>query len=216
METKIEFSDCTAAMMQDSFGLVQIWDGDLLTRWLDAAPALAVNEVETGVLHLLQDALLKNGDTWNEIELIEYGISPLFVLVNFNTPYFKIFSARRITAVIGDYELYGEPDALIAKGTYAPKVPYFCFNEYKRLEEVRGDTLGQLLAAMLVAQTNNHQTHPIYGMYVIDQAWHFVTLHGTIYTVSHSFAADTEVIFTIFKILKALKVILIEIAKQDA
>ena len=213
---KLRFSDCTAAMMQDIFGLTQVWGSDLLTQWLDLAATFSVNDVETTVLHLLQDALLKNSDMWNEIELIEYCISPLFVLVNFNTPYFKIFSERRISTVIDEYELYGEPDACIATGTYYPKIPFFCFNEYKRLEEVRGDTLGQLLAAMLAAQTENQRPHPVYGMYVIDQAWYFAILHGKTYTVSHSFAADTDTIFDIFKILKALKVMLIEIAQQEA
>ena len=215
-EKKLKFSDCTAAMMQDLFGLTQAWESPVLQQWLGLSQEQEIEAADRVSLEKLQATFVKMGDTWNDIELIEYFVAPIFVIIDFNTPYFKIFSERRISAVVGDYELYGEPDACIAKGTYYPKTPFFCFNEYKRLEEARGDTLGQLLAAMLAAQTGNPAPHPIYGVHVIDQAWYFTALQGKTYTVSHSFAADTEHLFDIFKLLKALKAILIEIAQQDA
>ncbi len=202
--------------MQDTFGLTQIWEDAALTQWFEAAQPIGLTEIERAVVEQLRHTFLKNSEMWNEIELIEYFIGPMFALIDFNTAYFKIFSERRMSAVIGEYELYGEPDALIAKGTYSPKAPFFCLNEYKRLEDARGDTLGQLLSALLVAQTETPHPRPIYGIYVIDRSWCFVVLQGKTYVISHSFAADTDAIFDIFKMLKALKVILIEIAKQDA
>ena len=216
METKIKFSDCSAECMQNTFGLRQIWESPVIDAWNKLAATMEVESHENVLLNRLKTSIVKNGDTWNEIELIEYFIAPIFTLIDFNTELFKIFSERRISATIGEYELYGEPDAFIATGTYSPKIPYFCFNEYKRLEEHKGDVRGQLLAEMLVAQTENGNMLPVYGVYVVEEFWHFVILHGRDYCISKSFAADDEEIFDIFKILKALKVILIEIARQGA
>ena len=111
---------------------------------------------------------------------------------------------------------YGEPDAVIAKGRYSPQIPYFCFHEYKRANEPKGDPAAQALSAMLVAREVSQHRHPVFGMYVVGEHWHFMVLQDNDYCISKSFAADDEEIFDIFKILKALKVILIEIAKQDA
>lgn len=212
---KIKFSDCTAEFMQDTFDLTQIWDNATLAQWLDASQPIGLTDFEHVVLEQLRQTFLKNGDTWNEIELVTYLSSPLLVLADFNTPYFRLFAKRHISAIVGEHELYGEPATFIARGTYSPKTPFFCFHECKRFEESQGKTRGQLLAAMLAAQTNNQHPHPIYGMYVIDQAWYFAILQGKIYSVSHSFAADTEAIVDIFKILKALKIILLDIAKSE-
>jgi hypothetical protein len=42
------------------------------------------------------------------------------------------------------------------------------------------------------------------------KVWNFITLKNNEYTISKSYAADDEEIFEIFKILKALKNIIIE------
>ena len=217
MATKLKFSDCTAELMQDTFGLTQASEDDRLAQWLAAAQPLALNEVERAVLAQLRKTFLKNSDTWNEIELIEYLIAPLFALIDFHTDYFKMFSERRIAAVVDDYELYGEPDTLIATGTYTPKTPYFCFNEDKRIEDAKGDALGQVLAEMLAAHTLNARNIPIYGVYVVDNVWYFLVLHDNAYCITKGhYAAHETDLGDIFKLLKALKAILIEIAKQEA
>ena len=159
--------------------------------------------------------MLDQADAWNEIELAEYFIGPVLAIVNFNTTKFNIFSDRAITAAVGEYELYGEPDAVIAKGRYSPQIPYFCFHEYKRAHEPKGDPAAQALATMLTARELNPHPHPIYGMYVVAEKWHFMILQGQEYVISKGFLADDEEIFTIFKILKALKNLLIDLAKQD-
>jgi len=217
METKIRFSDCTAAMMQDFFGLVQIWTSPLIDQWLQRSSQMTMTEFELTMLHKLKNGLLKQGDTWNEIELIEYFIGPLLMLVDFNTDYFKIFSERRISARIDEYELYGEPDACVATGTYYPKMPFFCFNEYKRIDDAKGDALGQVLAEMLVAHTLNAKDTPIYGIYVVDKVWYFLVLHDKNYCITEGHYAPHETdLCDIFNMLNALKLILIDIAKQDA
>lgn len=212
---KIRFSDCTAEFMQDTFGLKPIWECPILTQWLTLSASQTIEPLERTLLARLRETCFKLGDTWNEIELIECLVSPIFALVDFNTPYFKMFAERMISATIGEYELYGEPDAFVAKGTYTPKIPYFCFHEYKRIEAQKGDVRGQLLAAMLTAQTVNCQTLPVYGVYVLDHDWHFMVLQGQEYAVTAGHNAAKEEIFDIFVILKALKSILIDIAQND-
>jgi len=68
---------------------------------------------------------------------------------------------------------------------------------------------------MLVAQELNRREHPIYGVYVVGKLWHFMVLQQQEYVISKGFLADDEQIFDIFALLKALKVILLDIAKQD-
>ena len=216
MAIKRLFSDWTKEELEEAFTLTRLYDHAFFTRWFEQATSIAIKPFEREMLAQLQDILVKNADAWNELELSEYFIGPLLSLVNFNTDGLKIFTDRTIHAEVGEYELTGEPDAVIAKGHYSPKVPYFCFHEYKREFEPKKDPAGQALSAMLVARELNPKKHPIYGMYVVAEKWHFMVLQGNEYAISKGFLADDENIFDIFKILKALKAILIEIVRQDA
>lgn len=215
MSTRRQFSDWNKEELEETFGLHRLETHVLLEQWFHSAQTFVIDEVDSSVLNRLRKALLNNADAWNEIELIEYCIGPLFVLVDFNTPYFKIFSERPLSVIVGEYELYGAPDAMIAKGHYSPKIPYFCFHEYKKENEPKGDPAAQALAAMLAAREINRRAHPIYGLYVVGKLWHFIVLQGDEYVISKGFLADDEEIFDIFKILKALKARLLEIAKQE-
>ena len=215
MAIKRLFSDWNKEELEATFGLTRVFQHSLIERWFERAASQEICAFEQEMLSNLRQTLFENADAWNEIELAEYFIGPVLALVNFHTPQFNIFSDRAITATVGEYELYGEPDAVIAKGRYSPQIPYFCFHEYKRAHEPKGDPAAQALAAMLAARELNPHPHPIYGMYVVAEKWHFMILQGQEYVISKGFLADDEEIFTIFKILKALKNLLIDIAKQD-
>lgn len=92
---------------------------------------------------------------------------------------------------------------------YCLKVPYFCFQEFKKEQDHRGDAIGQNLAAMLIGQKENDNGKPIYGCYVVGRSWFFMTLEGTEYAISKAFSADDdEDIFKLIKMLKALRKIL--------
>ncbi len=216
MPTKRLFSDWNKEGLEETFGLTRCRTLPALDDWLAGSEAQTIDALEKGMLSRLQELLIDYADAWNETELAEYCIGPMLTLVNFNTPHFTIFSNRTITATVGEYELSGEPDAVIATGHYSPKIPYFCFHEYKRSFEPKKDPAGQALAAMLAARELNLRKHPIYGMYVVAEKWHFMLVEENEYAISKGFLADDEEIFTIFTILKALKFILIKIAKQDA
>jgi len=216
MPTKRLFSDWTKEELEETFALTRVFQHPLLDAWFEQSHTFELTVFEQELLADLQSALFENIDAWNEAELSGYFIGPILTFVKFNTPDFKIFSERPLSGIVGDYELSGAPDAIIASGHYSPKIPYFCFHEYKKENEPKGDPAAQALAAMLVAQTLNPHTHPVYGLYVVGKLWQFMVLQEREYAISKGFLADDEMICDIFKMLKALKVILIEIAKQDA
>ena len=217
MATKRLFSDWNKEELEATFGLTRLFQSPLIDQWFERAASQDIRAFEQEMLANLRQTLFENADAWNEMELTEYFIGPILAIVNFHTPHFNIFSDRAITATVGEYELYGEPDAVIAKGRYSPQIPYFCFHEYKRAHEPKGDPAAQALAAMLAARELNPHPHPIYGMYVVSEAWHFMILNGNEYCISNSYVASQEDhLLMIVKALKALKIMLLEIAKRDA
>ncbi len=211
METKkIKFSDCRSEFIEDTFQLIQLQSHKKLEKWIDDKNRIEIDDADKKALIKFKRSLNFNWRAWNERELAEYFIGPLLAHIDFNTSKFKIFSYRKISATIGGIELYGEPDAIIATGKYSPKLPFFCLNEYKRQEENRGDAAGQALAAMLVAQEQNKNDKPVYGIYVVGKYWHFMILKDKQYAISKAYVADDKEIFDIYKILKALKNIIME------
>ncbi len=211
---KRPFSTWSKDGLEESFGLRQIKAIASLESWLAQSAQFETDAFEKQTLARLRDSLNAKADDWNEIELSEYFIGPVLSLVNFNTDDFSIFSEREISGIVGDYEIFGAPDAMIAKGRRKPKLPYFCFHEYKREFEPKGDPAAQALAAMLVAQEMNGHRLPVYGMYVAGRNWYFMTLQEKEYAISPPFVAVLEDhLIQIMRILKALKAIVIELVK---
>ena len=206
---KSNFSEWTLYKLEKTFFLIQVAQHAIWDEWWTLAQSQSIDEFETEYLTRLQTILVYRVDDWNEAELAEQFIGPLLNLVNFNTQQFAIFAERELTGCIGDYELSGKPDAIIAKGRRVPEIPYFCFHEYKREFEPKGDPLGQTLVAMLIAQELNEHNIPVYGLCVAGDKWRFLILREQDYYISHSFTADSDNIFIIFKLLKALKQIII-------
>ena len=116
-----------------------------------------------------------------------------------------------VPGIESDWRLYGKPDGIIATGRREPEKPFFTFQEYKRELDPNGDPAGQALAAMLVGQRINDAKKSIYGCYVVGYDWRFITLTGTQYAISQNYSAITDAIFGIYRILKALKEIGIEL-----
>jgi len=215
METrKVNFNECDRIFLEDTFGLVQIQKSDLLNNWIGSGEFHQNDDSEKKILIRLQDTLSYRVDDWNEQELIENFISPLFSIVNFNTLEYGMFSERLLKATIGEYELSGYPDAIVAKGRRYPKIPYFCFHEYKKENEPKGDPAGQCLVAMLVAQELNIDQKPIYGVYVVGRNWFFLVLCGKEYAISKGHNALEDDIYEIVKLLKHLKTIIDEFVKN--
>ena len=113
---------------------------------------------------------------------------------------------------------------MIASGDFEPKSPYFCLHverksipkvgEYKKEKNIDNDPLGQLLVAMMTAQSINKNEFPIYGAYVTGRNWFFLTLTGTDYCISNEYVATRNDINDIYRIMKAMKVIIGEMIKK--
>ena len=214
---KYSFRQCTLSKLDDLFGLRQVFSNQQLEQWLQTD--IAVAEEERRMLERFQELLFLNREAWNEQELSLNFIGPVFALARFTEPHrFNLFAERRIQAVITglehEIELSGEPDGIIATGYREPKIPLFAFSEYKRQLDPDGDPAGQTLAAMLVGQTLNANQQPLYGAYVVGSDWRFMLLETTHYIISRDYSALSNEIFDILRILKALKMIILELTAE--
>ncbi|MCP4399230.1 MAG: hypothetical protein GY801_18250 [bacterium] len=79
------------------------------------------------------------------------------------------------------------------------------------LETWLSDPAAQALAAMLVAQELNEHHAPVYGCYIKESFWYFMVLRERAYCISEPYVATRDDIFEIFRILKVLKRIIIDL-----
>jgi hypothetical protein len=208
---KLAFGDCTTILMDKTFGLRRQAQIDTLTHWINLSKTITLSKRERENCMELRNLLNKNVFYWNEQDLALHFIGPMFSKVDFTEPYrFNLFAERLISSTVGNHELFGKPDELIATGYGEPEIPFFAFQEYKREKDPNGDPAGQVLAAMLVGQAKNNDDLPIYGSYVIGRDWYFMTLQKNHYAVSRDFSAVTDDVFDILRILKALKALIME------
>jgi hypothetical protein len=195
------------------FGLNQIDDCVNLDKWLNHDSDISAWERQS--LLFFRQILIHNVHNWNETELIQHFIGPIFTLVNFSSKQFNYFAERGLSGKIGEVTISGNPDGIIASGFREPEKPYFCFQEYKRHLDPKGDPAGQALAAMLIAQEVNEHEHPIYGCYVVGDMWRFMLLQGQEYCISVSYSATSDGVFDIFRILKVLKGFIIKLTRSE-
>jgi hypothetical protein len=203
IENMSKFTDWNLQRLNKRFGLRQNKNSVLLQEWLEGDAEMS--DFEQKYLEKLRQNLNFRIDYFNEQELIMKAISPMVTLVNFDTDYFSAFSERRFTGVIDGEEMIGEPDLIIAEGSQEPESMFFCLHEYKKSIDSSGDSVGQCLAAMMVAQELNDNDIPIYGCSVLGDKWRFIILKDKEYAISEVFIETQDEIFEIFRILKILK-----------
>jgi hypothetical protein len=201
---KSNFRDWNLEKIETIFGLVQVEKLSVLDEWL-AIPYECDAYEQRYLLGLQKNYTRFGGDDWNEIELENKFISPLIVFAELDNRNFAYFLEREMQAIIGDYDLSGRVDGMIATGFRSPKKPYFCMKEYKRQTDPDGDPRGQALIAMMVAQQKNDNQNPIFGAYIIGRNWHFMALMGNEYALSNDYSCVDDEIFDIFRIIKGLK-----------
>jgi hypothetical protein len=200
------FKEWTLNKIDKAFGTKQL-------RHLPALEELlrfpyTFSEYERRFLEELREQYFLGGDEWNEVELENKFISPLIVFAKIDNEKFAYFLERPLTAVVGEYELSGRVDGMIASGYREPEIPFFCLNEYKRQSDPDGNPQGQVLATMIAAQRLNgtDSSKPLFGCYVIGSTWYFVVLQGFHYAVSTPLVCTNDGIFDIFRVLKGLRV----------
>lgn len=160
-----------------------------LQEWLQIEKVFGLNKR----VMLLQNLLLENVDAWNEEELKMLFISPLLSEVNFNFfPHYKVFLERKATIKTGTVEAQGKIEWMVAQGRHRPKSSFFFLHEYKREGGGTYNPLGQLLVAMVYAQTENEGNFPIYGSYVVGRLCFFVVLDDKKYAVSRAYDATQD------------------------
>ena len=201
------FKDWDLTSLDDTFGLTQVWESDLLSNWQKTP--IEINDSDKDTLLMLQKSLVRGGKAWNEVELENKFISPLIMIARIDDEQIGYFLERYFKGKVGEYELSGIVDGVIATGFRDPKKPLFCMHEYKRSVDNQGSPDAQALAAMLVAREQNNNEKPIYGMYIVGLTWNFMVLNGQEYCISKDYKADDEEIFDIFGMLKALKQIIL-------
>jgi len=211
---KKNLKDCDLYFLETTFGLVELEKMELLNRWIESSKKYEIDDFEMRTITNLQQKLNYRVHDWNESELTEHFIGPLFSLIDMNTKEYGMFSERLLKCTFENYDLSGYPDAIIAKGRRRPEIPYFCFQEYKKEKDPDGDPQGQCLAAMLVAQELNNNQKPVYGVYVVGRNWFFMILQGKEYAISNAYKATDEELFEIIKLLKHLKSIIEEYVKS--
>ncbi len=209
---KFSFGTATLPKVDETFGLRQIFQSNILDKWIQDAQKMELTELEINYCQMLQQLLLRNVHSWQEQELSLHFIGPMFSIVDFTEAYrYNLFAQRYIEVEKGNYLLSGTPDGLVASGYYEPQIPYFAFSEYKRQRDPNGDPAAQALAAMLAGQVlNGEPTLPMYGCFVIGSDWKLMVLDGKHYCISRDYSALSQEVYDILKILKALKEIIIE------
>lgn len=200
------FSSFTFDVVEKTFNITEKKELSLLSEWLSSD--FHGDEFTIHQLHKLKKHLADKAKVWNEDELKMFFIGPLIEEADLTTDDFQPFTQRQFSATIGNEEIGGRVDFLIAKGRRLPELPYFCIHEYKQEPDKEGDPLGQVLAAMAVAYCINQDNHPILGAYVIGRSWFFVVLEDKQYAISNAYNAADEDIFQIFAILQKSKEII--------
>ncbi len=201
---KRKFEDWEFEQIQIEFGYNRYYEGfTLLETWLKADEP--ITDHEQFELKELAQYLFHNVEAWNEDELKLFFIGQLIRLVDFRHAHYRAFAQRKFSAIINDWQVNGVVDFVVSKGIQQPSQPFFFLHEYKQERKRDNDPLGQLLIAMIVAQTQNKTQFPLYGCYIIGRFYFFVILDGKDYAVSPAIDASSTDILQIFRMFRYVK-----------
>lgn len=193
-----------------TFNLERSLNGELLQKWFKNSVQMRTSLPPH--IEILRKQLEVEGDFWNEEELKMQFIALLFHHINLNEPKkIKIFYERPLSAILNEYKLQVVCDCLLAKpfGIGDPANPYFFLQEFKKQKNA-GDAEGQMLAAMLIAQSTNANKKPVYGCYIQGKFWTFAALSQEKYSITKAFdATSPEDLGEILYALQELKHIIL-------
>jgi hypothetical protein len=148
---------------------------------------------------------IRDIDGWNEEDLKMNFISQILPLGHVvSNGRYKNFYEKTISAVVDGIPLTTKTDFMVATGVLDfPKKPYFHFQEYKPSKKPTGDSMAQLLEAMLIAQEKNKNGKPIYGAEIVGKDWKFVILEGKTYCLSKAYnSTEHDDLLSIIAILR--------------
>jgi len=190
--------------VESVFGIKKIKNLKILEAWILSEKK--ASEIDNFLLTRLKDKLVDNFISWNEDELKMQFIAPLLNIIDYNSDKYKPYSQRTLTLKTDKIEVSGKVDFMLATGKSRPKEPFFFIHEYKQMHQSqKNDPFGQLLIAMVAAQSKNDKQHPIYGTLVEGRYWYFFVLNNNEYSVSKGFDACENEIYNIYSILNKVK-----------
>ncbi len=215
-KTMSTFKQWTRDKLREKFDLKRAIDHPDLLSWL--ATEAPIDAEEMSILERWRKKMLLYVDYWNEEEVKIKFIGTILTLTDYDTENLSAFADREFGGVVDEVELTGKPDFIVARGKQEMKSPFFFLHEYKKeLDNDSPDPAGQLLAAMLVAYTQNLEVEklkekPVYGAYVVGRAWYFVMLKAREYCISLAYdATHKDQLIEILRILKANRQMIREI-----
>jgi hypothetical protein len=199
---KRPFDTWQAEEVEKAFGIKKLRTLPFLESLKDIK--LAQNHPERKTLEKYRLKALDLIDGWNEDEYKFLFISPYLTLVDFSNEYYNVFTQRPMSVAYENNTKItnGKVEWMLARGRQIPEFPHFFLHEYKPEKNRDNDPLGQLLIAMVAAQTINESDNDIYGIYVNGRNWFLVQLIGKTYAVSDPYVITTADIFDLFAILE--------------
>ena len=209
MATKKEYSE---AELVELFNLIRVENGEtpLMQAWL-AVENPTMDIVEQTIFDRIYQLAANNIRGWGEEELKMKFISQILPLGHiFDTDRYITFYEKTVSGIVEGISLTAKTDFMVATGILnMHKKPYFHFQEYKPLKNPTGDSMGQLLEAMLIGQQRNSNGKPMYGCEIIGKTWNFVVLKDRTYCVSKIYNCITRTdLLQIIAILRHFKRIL--------
>ena len=200
------------AQLIEMFNLERLAGNDthpLMIEWTDVTTTL--NAGEQYMFDLITHDLLNQIVGWNEEMLKMNFIAFVLKLGHIEeTKHYKTYYESIIEAEVGNYYLKVKADMMVAKGILEiPKIPYFYFQEYKKVKDPKGDVTAQLLEALLIAQAKNKNDKPVYGCTVNGKYWEFFILKDKTYYISQAYdCTQKQHLMQIIAILRKFKEIL--------
>lgn len=181
----------------------------LMQEW--TATSTILNSGEQYLFDSITKNLASKIRSWNEEALKMNFIAFVLKLGHLEeTDRYKTFYESVLEATVEEHFLKVRADMMVATGALEnPKVPYFYFQEYKKLKDPKGDVTAQLLEAFLISQEKNQNNKPLYGCTVWGREWEFYIMEKKNYCVSKAYnCTDEEDLMQIIAILRKFTEIL--------
>lgn len=184
----------------------------LMLNWMQSETTLT--ETEQLTFQKLWKRAVENIESWQEEELKMKFIGPVLELGNImEDNLFHTYFEKTVSATVEGHFLKTKTDFMVAKGILdKPQQPYFHFQEWKPHKKPTGDSMAQLIEALLIGQAVNEYKFPMYGAEVMGKQWSFVILEGKKYCISRSYdVTDPEDLLKVVAMLRKFT----EILKED-
>lgn len=196
----------------DIFGLTRIGNAKnaAMLRWT-TVDAPVFTESQSVLFEKKLEQAEKYIIGWNEEKLKMQFITYILYLAELeDTDKYILLYEKPLKHEINGIPLSVQTDFMIATGHYdIYKKPYFHFQEYKPEKNPSGDSMSQLLQAMMIAQAKNNDGNLLYGCEIIGKNWNFVLLEGTTYYISKTYnSTERQDLLDIIAILRKFKHIL--------